>query len=55
MRADASSGGFVKVVACIEDSVVIKKILTHLKEKNASRKTVQLPVYRAQPQAGLFD
>jgi len=55
MRADASSRGFVKVVACIEGRVVIKKILTHLKEKNASRKSIQLPVSRAQPQAGLFD
>jgi hypothetical protein len=55
MGADASSGGFVKVVARIEDPVVIKKILTHLKEKDASRKSIQLPVNRTQPQAGLFD
>lgn len=55
MRADASSGGCVNVVDCIVDPVVIKKMLTHLKEKNASRESIQLPVSRAQPQAGLFD
>jgi hypothetical protein len=54
-RADASSGGCVKVVACIVDPVLIRKMLTHLKEKNASRKSIQLPVGRAQSQAGLFD
>jgi hypothetical protein len=33
MRADSLCGGSVKVIARIEDPVLIKKILTHLKEK----------------------
>ena len=32
-------GGAVKVIACIEDPVVIEKILTHLNEKAASAGT----------------
>jgi len=48
-------GGSVRVIACIEDPVVIKKILTHLKEKAASKKSIQWPESRAPPQAGLFD
>jgi len=48
-------GGSVKVIACIEDPVVIKKILTHLKEKAASKKSIQWPESRAPPQADLFD
>jgi hypothetical protein len=48
-------GGSVKVIACIEDPVVIKKILTHLKAKAASMKSIQWPESRAPPQAGLFD
>jgi hypothetical protein len=31
-------GGAVKVLACIEDPVVIEKILTHLQEKQTSKK-----------------
>jgi len=48
-------GGAVKVIACIEDPVVIEKILTHLYEKAASVGTGLLPASRAPPQAGLFD
>jgi hypothetical protein len=48
-------GGSVKVIACIEDPLVIKKILTHLKEKAASKKSIRWPESRAPPQAGLFD
>ena len=48
-------GGAVEVVACIEDPVVIEKILTHLNEKVASARTGLLPQGRAPPQAGLFD
>jgi len=48
-------GGSVKVIACIEDPVVIKKILTHLKEKATSKQSIQWPESRAPPQAGLFD
>jgi hypothetical protein len=45
----------VKVIACIEDPVVIEKILTHLNETIASAGTGLLPEGRAPPQAGLFD
>ncbi len=48
-------GGVVKVIACIEDPVVIAKILTHLNRKAASAGTGLLPASRAPPQAGLFD
>lgn len=48
-------GGSVKVIACIEDSVVIKKILTHLMGKALSTEPVRLTKSRAPPQAGLFD
>ena len=56
--------GVVKVIACIEDPVVIKKILTHLKEKAAPEPAGLLPSVRAPPpvsmqrtgrQVGLFD
>jgi hypothetical protein len=50
------------VIACIEDPLVIKKILTHLKEKAATAAAVRLPesraplvcVLRPGRQAGLF-
>jgi hypothetical protein len=42
-------GGAVKVIACIEDPVVIEKILTHLNEKAASAATGLLPERRAPP------
>ena len=48
-------GGAVKVIACIENPVVIKKILTHLKEKVALQPTGLLPAVRAPPQVGLFN
>ena len=48
-------GGAVKVIACIEDPVVIDKILTHLNEKAASPGSGRLPQVRAPPQAELFD
>ncbi len=48
-------GGAVKVIACIEDPVVIKKILTHLKEETTAPMDVLLPVARAPPQENLFD
>ena len=48
-------GGTVKVIACIEDPVVIKKILTHLDEKAAVTETIRLPEYRAPPQPGVFE
>jgi hypothetical protein len=41
-------GGAVKVIACIEDAMVIKKILDHL-EKQAVPEQGQLPQSRAPP------
>ncbi len=48
-------GSAVKVLACIEDPVVIKKILTHLDEKAAVTETIRLPECRAPPQPGVFE
>ncbi|VAX12386.1 Mobile element protein [hydrothermal vent metagenome] len=47
-------GGAVKVIACIEDPVVIKKILAHLKEKASPEPTNLLPSVRALPQEERF-
>ena len=46
-------GGAMKVIACIEAPVVIKKILDHLKEKATPELLGLLPSARAAP-AGLF-
>jgi hypothetical protein len=46
-------GGTVKVTACIEDPVVIEKILTHLQGNDASVSRNLLPASRAPP-ADLF-
>ena len=43
-------GGAVKVIACIDDPVVINKILTHLQVSQSNQ--VMLPVSRAPPVAG---
>ena len=51
-------GGAMKVIACIDDSAVIKKILDHLKEKVETTEPNPLPESRAPPvgmQASLFD
>jgi hypothetical protein len=42
-------GGAVKVIACIEDPVVIEKMLTYLNGKAASAGTGLLPASRAPP------
>ena len=44
-----------QALACIEDPVVIDKILTHLDEKAALAEPLVLPQSRAPPSAGLFD
>jgi hypothetical protein len=44
-----------QALACIEDPVVIDKILTHLDEKGALAELLVLPQSRAPPPAGLFD
>ena len=46
-------GGAVKVIACIEDPVVIKRILEHLKQKADANEPSPLPESRAPPM-GLF-
>jgi hypothetical protein len=51
----SACGGAVKVIACIEDPVVIDKILTHLNEKAAAAGMGLLPQVRAPPQAELFN
>ena len=50
-------GGDVSIIACIEDPVVIQKILTHLEHAVSSEATAQLPDCRASPSLplGLFD
>jgi hypothetical protein len=51
-------GGAVKVIACIEDPVVIKQILDHLKHKAKTSESRALPESRAPPAGlhqGLFD
>jgi hypothetical protein len=47
--------GQVKVIASVEDSLVIERIRVHLNEKAASSEANGLPGGRAPPQAGLFD
>ncbi len=47
-------GGAAKVIACIEDPVVIKKILVHMQEKLPARAALLLPDSRAPPQSSLF-
>ena len=48
-------GGALRIIACIEDPVVIKKILTHLDKQDPSVEVSPLPPCRAPPQGGLFD
>ena len=47
--------GAMKVIACIEDTVVIRKILTCLADKALSAKPVPFPESRAPPQSRLFE
>jgi hypothetical protein len=52
-------GGAVRVIACIEDPVVIKQILDHLEQKAETSESRALPESQAPPpvglQSGLFD
>jgi hypothetical protein len=48
-------GGAVRIVACIEDPVVIEKILAHLDAKAPEPAATRWPPCRAPPQRGLFD
>jgi len=47
-------GGDVRIIANIEDPIVIGKILTHLDGKASSGVTALLPECRAPPQASLL-
>jgi len=47
-------GGSMKVIACIEDPLVIKKILTHLRGKALCVDAAGLPKSKAPPQDDLF-
>jgi hypothetical protein len=42
------------LIACIEDPVIIKKILMCLEEKALTRAALLLPDSRAPPQSNLF-
>ncbi len=50
----SACGGALRIIACIEEPAVIKKILTHLDSKNASAEPARLPSSLARPQTGLF-
>lgn len=45
----SACGGAMKVIACIEDLVVIQKILEHLKKKDEASESNALPESRAPP------
>jgi hypothetical protein len=47
-------GGEVRIIACIEDPEVIRKILAHLDQTVTPTKTGLLPESRAPPATGLF-
>ena len=47
-------GGPMKVIASIEDPVVIKQILDHLKHEGKYQDAIYLPVSRASPPADLL-
>jgi hypothetical protein len=47
-------GGAMQVIACIEDPVVIQKILNHLKKKGEYQDAFRLPESRGPPQTRLF-
>ena len=54
----SACGGATKVIACIEDPIVIKQILDHLEHKAGASEPRALPESRAPPvglQSGLFD
>ena len=48
----AACGGALRIIACIEDPVVIEKILTHLDAKAAAGQASRPPPCRAPPEAG---
>ena len=54
IKACRVCGGSMKIIACIEDPLVIKKILTHLRGKRLYLEAAGLPQNRAPPQEDLF-
>jgi hypothetical protein len=48
-------GGDVRIIASIEDPMVIMKILAHLHDKTSSGTTALLPECRAPPLAELLE
>ena len=48
-------GGAMRIIAYIDDPVVIEKILYHLNKQDPSAKASPLPPCRAPPPGGLFD
>ena len=47
-------GGDVRIIASIEDPVVIRKILAHLDQKVSLQQDARLPESRAPPPTGLI-
>ena len=47
-------GGTAKVIACIEDPVIIKKILKHLQEQSPLGSGIRIAKPRVPPQASLI-
>ena len=47
--------GPVRIIACIEDPVVICQILEHLRLRERADQQAELPPGRAPPKIGLFD
>jgi hypothetical protein len=48
-------GGAVRIVACIEDPAVIRRILDHLESREQAMEGAVLPGPRAPPQLSLFE
>jgi len=44
----------VKIIACMEDLIIIKKTLEHIKQKGISSNTARSPPGRTPPQIELF-
>ena len=55
VEACRACGSALRVIACIDDPVVIEKILSHLNKKTSFVDTNRLPESRAPPQRGFFD
>ena len=55
IEASPVFAGAVQIVACVEDPVVIEKILTHVNAKTAEPEGPRWPPCRLPPQASLFD